>query len=96
MARYVIPEGRPALPAAPVRGQRGRHHRACDGTTRLGDSDAHAEKEMAMNEVGRAVERIAIPSERVTGPGRAALFFGDDRDLWRAFGQALPNQALAR
>ena len=94
-ARLPISEGRPTAKRAPMRGQRGGDHCASDRHPRFGDAHADAKEEMAVHEVGRAVERIAIPSEPVAGRRRAALFLADDGDL-RACARRAAVESSAR
>ena len=79
-----------------MRGQRGRDHRAGDRDPRFGDAQADAKEEMTVDEVGRAIQRIAVPGELVAGRRSPALFFTDDGEFRSALGEPLPDQALAR
>src|SRR4051812_23172260 len=95
-AWLAISEGWATAETLPMCSELGSYDRARDGLPRLAGPDAHTVKEMPVHEVGRAIERIAIPSEPTRSRWRAALLFGDNRNFRGALAEQLSDQPLAR
>ena len=78
--------------APPLEPERGSDDGASDGIVSVHGADRDAEERVAVDEVHRSVERIAVPGEAARG---AALLFRDDRDARRCTGEALADQGFA-